>query len=106
MMKYCDEDLIRLIRIKDRSACNALYDEYAPALYGEISRSVNDQFLAAEILEEIFVKIYTDNQAYNPKNGRFFTWMIVLTRQYCTGYLASTVSTSILRSLPVTQHES
>ncbi len=64
----------------DTSALSLVYERYAPALFGVLSRLVNDDHLAEDILQEAFVKIWNNAGAYDASKGRLFTWMLNICR--------------------------
>ena len=78
--KYREEDLIDLLRSGEKSAFEYLYDNYSGALFGIISKMINDEHLAEDVLQEAFVKIWNNFSAYDATKGRLFTWMVNLTR--------------------------
>lgn len=57
-----------------------IYNAYAPALYGVLLRLVNDQARAEDLLQDAFVKIWSNSHLYDPKQGRLFTWLLTITR--------------------------
>ena len=75
-----EEQLVQLLKNKDREAFTVLYDNYCNALYGVIFRIVNDEPLAQDILQEVFVKIWKNMEHYDASKGRLFTWLINVTR--------------------------
>lgn len=58
-----------------------VYDKYAPALRGIISKVVNETSLAEKILHDSFVHVWDQAVAFNPFKSSFFTWLINITRQ-------------------------
>ncbi len=75
-----EEQLVQLLKNKDREAFATLYDNYCNALYGVVFRIVNDEPLAQDILQEVFVKIWKNMEFYDATKGRLFTWLINITR--------------------------
>ena len=75
-----EDQLIQLLKDKDRDAFTNLYDNYSSALYGVVFRIVNDESLAEDILQEVFVKIWKNIAFYDASKGRLFTWLINVTR--------------------------
>ncbi len=53
-----------------------LYDDYSHALYGVIARIIKDEFLAAEVLQDTFVKIWKYQDRYQNNKSSLFTWMM------------------------------
>lgn len=66
-----------------------LYDQYSPALYGVILRIVQSQPTAEDVLQETFVKIWKNADAYDASKGRLFTWMISIARNCAIDYTRS-----------------
>lgn len=60
-----------------------LYDQYSPAVYGEITRVTNSREEADEIFVDVFTTICKKFDEYDPSRGRLFTWIISITRMKC-----------------------
>lgn len=88
-LTYSEEELVYLLQQKHQQAFSYLYDNYAPALNGVITRMVEKPELAEDILQEVFVKIWNNFQAYDKSKGRLFTWMVNLTRNHTIDTLRS-----------------
>ncbi len=87
--KYSEPELVSLLQNHDEQAFNYLYDNYSEALYGVIYRMVKDKDLAADILQEVFVKIWNNFSNYDNLKGRLFTWMLNITRNLTIDTLRS-----------------
>ena len=83
-----DQDLIAGLQTGDKEAFGNLYDRYAPLLQGLISRMVCEKTAVEEVLQKVFLEVWTKKAEYNPAYESLFTWMIKLTRQV----VAATVS--------------
>lgn len=57
-----------------------LYDNYSGALLSIILNIVNDEELAHDVLQEVFVKIWKQGNTYDSAKGRLFTWMLNIAR--------------------------
>lgn len=80
--KHTPEDqIIKAILAKDKLALLHLYDKYSHILNGEIYKIVSDECLSSEILQDVFLKVWTDISTYSSKNERFFTWILNISRQ-------------------------
>jgi RNA polymerase sigma-70 factor (ECF subfamily) len=88
-VKYSEEELVVNLRNKDQQAFSYLYDNYAGALNGIIYRMVEDKELAEDILQEVFVKIWSNFSMYDKTKGRLFTWMVNITRNLTIDTLRS-----------------
>ena len=87
--KYSEEDLIALLKSKDKGAFEYLYDNYSKALFGVINKMVNNQELSEDILQEAFIKIWNRFDDYDNSKGRLFTWMLNITRNLTIDTLRS-----------------
>ncbi|WP_276167252.1 RNA polymerase sigma factor [Zobellia alginiliquefaciens] len=65
---------------KDILAFETLYDMYWENICGVIHTIVKDKFLAEEICQDVFTKIWNNSDSYNPSKGRFFTWILNIAR--------------------------
>lgn len=81
--------LIEKLLRRDQQAFQWLYDQYSPALYGVVLRIVRDEEQAQDLLQDIFVKIWKNLDAYDAEKGRLFTWMLNVARNTAIDYLRS-----------------
>ncbi|MES2826989.1 MAG: RNA polymerase sigma factor [Bacteroidota bacterium] len=72
--------LIEGLRKKDQKVLSCLYEMYAPALKGVISRIILHEEVTEDLLQETFVKIWNSFHQYQDNKGRLFTWMSTLAR--------------------------
>jgi RNA polymerase sigma-70 factor (ECF subfamily) len=80
-LKFDESELVRLLKQKDKPAFSELYDRYSGALYGVILRILNhDEELAQDILQDSFVKIWKNFDAYDNSKGSLFTWILNVAR--------------------------
>lgn len=75
-----EDNLVALLKNKDRQGYNMLYDNYAPTLLGVLMKIVGEQEAAEDLLQDVFVKIWNNIGSYDPKKGRLYTWMLNITR--------------------------
>lgn len=81
VMKYSEEELVKLLKSKDANAFSYLYDNYSAALYGVILRILKqDEGAAEDILQDVFMKIWSKIAMYDASKGTLFTWMINIAR--------------------------
>lgn len=84
-----EDELILALRNREKTAIEALYDMYSASLFGVISRIVNDQATAEDVLQETFVKIWHSFSSYSADKGRLFTWMVNIARNLSIDKLRS-----------------
>ena len=78
--KYSEPELIQLLRQRSRHVFSYLYDNYSGALLSIIRNIVNEEELANDVLQEVFVKIWKQIDSYDSSKGRLFTWMLNIAR--------------------------
>ncbi len=87
--KYSQEELIVLIGKGNQNAFAYLYDNYSQALFGVIFKIVNSQEDAEDILQQAFVKIWSNFESYNETKGRLYTWILTISRNLALDFLRS-----------------
>ncbi len=89
LQKYTEEELVLQLQNRSQQAFSYLYDNYAGALNGIITRLISDPVLAEDVLQEAFLKIWNNFQSYDASKGRLFTWMVNITRNLAIDILRS-----------------
>jgi len=69
-----------LLQSKNHRGFSILYDNYSSALYGVILKIVRTEEIAADVLQDSFVKIWKNIEGYNRTKGTLFTWMLNVAR--------------------------
>jgi RNA polymerase sigma-70 factor, ECF subfamily len=82
-------DLIYLLKNKNQESFSILYDSYSRALYGVTFKMVQDNEVAEDILQEVFIKIWEHIDRYDSSKGTLFTWMLNIARNSCRDYFRS-----------------
>jgi len=80
---YSEDELVRLLKNRDRRAFKYLYEKYNGALYSIILQIIPGSNNAADLLQETFITIWNRIEAYDSSRGRLFTWMLAITRNLC-----------------------
>lgn len=83
------QELVYLLKLRTRESFTELYDKYSPALYGIISKIINDAIAAEDVLQEAFVKIWKNIDNYTEEKGTLFTWTLSIARHTAIDYLRS-----------------
>ncbi|GAB4240570.1 MAG: sigma-70 family RNA polymerase sigma factor [Ekhidna sp.] len=83
------EQLVAQLRAKDKEAFAYLYDHYAGAVFGIISRIIFDEDVAKEVLQDAFMKFWDKIDHFDSEKGRLFTWMANITRNLSIDKLRS-----------------
>src|SRR5262245_20071751 len=75
-----DLGLLQRIVARDTAALADLYDRHSRLLFGLILRIMRDRAEAEEILQEVFVRVWTRAELYDPRLGSPIPWLVRLTR--------------------------
>ncbi len=86
---YTEDELVFLLKNKDKVAFDALYDNYSSSLYGIISRIIPAEEIAEDILQDVFIKIWKSIEMYDKTKGRLYTWMLNIARNTSIDYSRS-----------------
>lgn len=74
------DGLILELQNGNQRAFERIYELYSESIYGIIYSIVNDEKVAEEILQDVFLKIWENASSYNSDKGRFFTWILNIAR--------------------------
>jgi RNA polymerase sigma-70 factor (ECF subfamily) len=75
-----EDALVALLQSKDQRGFSILYDNYSSALYGVILKIVRSEDIAADVMQDSFVKIWKNIEGYNRSKGTLFTWILNVAR--------------------------
>jgi RNA polymerase sigma-70 factor (ECF subfamily) len=74
-----DHGLLALIGRGDREAFARLYDRYGAAAYSLAVRIVRDRDLAADVVQNLFLAVWTGATQFDPARGQPSTWIMTMT---------------------------
>jgi RNA polymerase sigma-70 factor, ECF subfamily len=75
-----DVSLLQRILARDTAAVAELYDRHSRLLFGLITRILRDRAEAEEILQQVFVRVWTRAELYDPRLGGPMPWLVRLAR--------------------------
>lgn len=75
-----DEDLLEQIVAGNEDAVAALYDRHSRLLFGLVLRIVHDRGAAEEVLQEVFLSVWSKATSYNRSLGMPVAWLVRLGR--------------------------
>jgi RNA polymerase sigma-70 factor, ECF subfamily len=78
--KISEQDLLDLLKNKTEKGFSVLYDNYSSALFGVVNKIVRSEDIAADVTQDVFVKIWKNLERYDASKGTIFTWMINIAR--------------------------
>jgi RNA polymerase sigma-70 factor (ECF subfamily) len=75
-----DRVLLQRIVARDTAALADLYDRHSPLLFGLVLRILRHQADAEETLQEVFIRVWTRAELYDPRLGGPTPWLVRLAR--------------------------
>jgi RNA polymerase sigma-70 factor, ECF subfamily len=75
-----DVALVGRLVARDESALGELYDRHSPLLFGLLIRILKQRGDAEEVLQEVFVQVWTRADTYNSMLGTPAGWLIGIAR--------------------------
>ena len=72
--------LVEKFKQKDEKAFEKLYSMYSDSMHGVIYNIVRDHDIAEEVMQDVFIKAWHKADSYSSKKGRFFTWILNISR--------------------------
>jgi len=87
MKNHSDYELMLLIKLKHQDALSELYDRYVALVYSFALKVVRNEQTARDIVQSVFVRLWTTESQYNPNKGRFTSWLITITRNIAVDWL-------------------
>ena len=88
-MKQSETHIAQLLQEKNKQVIEQLYDQYGAALFGIVLKIVQSQELAEDVLQETFVKIWSNGSTFDATKGSIFTWMLNIARNTAIDKLRS-----------------
>jgi RNA polymerase sigma-70 factor, ECF subfamily len=97
-----DDKLVLRIASGDASALEQLYDRYVRQCFGLALRIVGDPALAEEVVQEVFLKLWSQPERYSPQRGQFVSWLLSLVHHRAIDELRRRSRTEVALEDPVT----
>ncbi len=76
----------RCIR-KEQQAMKLCYEACAPYVYSIVKTYIYDKQLHKDVMQDIFIALFTSLKTYNSENGKFKSWMSSLAINQCIAVL-------------------
>ncbi|WP_340202579.1 RNA polymerase sigma factor [Ascidiimonas sp. W6] len=83
------QQLIAKLKEKDADAFEKLYNMFSESMLGVIYNVIRDQEASEEILQDVFIKVWDKAGSYDASKGRFFTWILNISRNAAIDYTRS-----------------
>ena len=72
--------LLRRVAAHDAAAFAALYKQTSAKLYGVVARILNRSDIAADVLQEAYVRVWEKAGEFDPVKGSAVAWMATIAR--------------------------
>jgi len=84
-----EKELMAKVAAGDRDAFAALYDQFCKPLHSLAYRILQEPADAEEIVQEVFMKLWTRAPEFNARKGSPFSWAMAMTRNRCIDRIRS-----------------
>src|SRR5271157_3978745 len=72
--------LVARIRAGDQQAMSELYDRYGKVVYAVSLRVLQDASAAEDVLQDVFLQLWRNPDAFDASRGSLAVWLAVITR--------------------------
>src|SRR5690349_14771140 len=76
-----DEELLSAVAGGDRDAVGTLYDRHGAAVFSLAVRLTRDPVVAADVVQDVFVKAWLRASTFCPDRGDVRGWLLGITRR-------------------------
>jgi RNA polymerase sigma factor (sigma-70 family) len=73
-----DVEILRRIRAGDRDAVHELYQRFRRPAFALARRILGDDGLAEDVLQDVFLGVWRDPDAYDQARGSFSSWLLAV----------------------------
>src|ERR1700761_2165738 len=95
-----DAALIMRLRAGDQSAMADLYDRYSGIVYGVALRVLANTTAAEDVVQEVFLQLWRNPQAFDADRGRLAPWLAVIARNRAIDHLRKRPAEDDISELP------
>jgi RNA polymerase sigma-70 factor (ECF subfamily) len=75
-----DEELVDRLDGRDLAAFEALYDRYGDLVYSVSLKVVGDSYVAEDVTQDVFLRLWRRPELFDARRGRFVTWLLSVAR--------------------------
>ena len=95
--------LTQRLRNRDPQALEAAYDRYAAVVYSVFLRITRDQSVAEDLVQELFIRVWTHINSFDPSKGALSVWILSIARNLGIDYVRSAHARFSSRLQPMEQ---
>ncbi len=78
--RAADSELMARLTLRDQRALVELYRRHGRRLYPLIRRIVTNEGIAEEVLQDVFVRLWTRAALYRAEEGQLLAWLMTMAR--------------------------
>lgn len=78
-----DDELVALVAQGDETACRLLVDRHLPRMIAVARRMMGNQADAEEVAQEVFLRVWTHADRWEPGRAQFTTWLHRVATNLC-----------------------
>ncbi len=75
-----DDELMDRLASRDLGAFEALYDRYGDLVYSVSLRVVGDTYVAEDVTQDVFMRVWRRPDQFDLQRGKFVTWLLSVAR--------------------------
>jgi len=75
-----DDELMVRLGGRDLAAFEALYDRYGDLVYSVSLRVVGDTYVAEDVTQDVFMRVWRRPDQFDAQRGKFVTWLLSVAR--------------------------
>src|SRR5215469_16478688 len=96
-----DAALIERIQAGDETAMTDMYDRYSGIVYGVALRVLGNATAAEDVLQEVFLQLWRNPQAFDANRGKLPAWLAVIARNRAIDHLRKRPPEDDIEDLPI-----
>ena len=100
-----DDELMDRLANRDLAAFEALYDRYGDLVYSVSLRVVGDTYVAEDVTQDVFMRVWRRPEQFDLARGKFVTWLLSVTRNRSIDHRRSQSRRLRHESLPSIQED-
>lgn len=93
--------LIERIQAGDETAMTDMYDRYSGIVYGVALRVLGNTTAAEDVLQEVFLQLWRNPQAFDANRGKLPAWLAVIARNRAIDHLRKRPPEDDIENLPI-----
>src|SRR5262245_43192433 len=100
-----DDELMGRLAGRDLAAFEALYDRYGDLVYSVSLRVVGDTYVAEDVTQDVFVRVWRRPEQFDARRGKFVTWLLSVARNRSIDHRRSQARRLRHETLPSTEED-